>query len=448
MTQEKLSEYGHSFQIKVLYSLLNDRKFLQNISEIITPDYFELPAHKWIVETILKYFDKYNTYPTMEVLKVEMLKIKKSNDILFAAVKEELRQAYYITEEDIEYVNNEFFNFCKNQKLKDALFKSVELLNAGDYDDIPKLMSDAIRVGEINNAGIDCEKDIETIFREEDRQVVPFPWPIFNKHTQGGYGSGDLVLIFGNPKGGKSWAAVAMGAFAAMQGYDVVHYTLELTEDYVGKRYYANWTGIPVDNLRGKRKEVEEFMKTVPGKVIIKGYPVKKASLKTIESHLRYLKNTKGIVPRLVIIDYLDLLRSNKRKDRKEEVDDIYTEAKGLAGELGIPIISPSQANRTAANSKIIEGNHAAGSYDKIMIADILISLARSRKQKRNGTGFWYIMGNRYGTDGIVFDSTINTSNGRIIISTEEIDLDEDGEEDIDDELKSKMKKKLINIEE
>ena len=46
--------------------------------------------------------------------------------------------------------------------------------------------------------------------------------------------------------------------------------------------------------------------------------------------------------------DYLDLLknRNKSRLERKDDTDDIFTDAKGLAKERDIPIISPSQANR------------------------------------------------------------------------------------------------------
>jgi hypothetical protein len=110
------------------------------------------------------------------------------------------------------------------------------------------------------------------------------------------------------------------------------------------------------------------------------------------------------------------LLRTKGRKERKDEIDDVYTDAKGLAKQLNIPIVSPSQANRTGADEDILQAKNAAGSYDKIMIGDIIISLARGRKDKVNGTGNWHFIKNRYGADGLTFSSKINTANGFIDI--------------------------------
>jgi hypothetical protein len=58
------------------------------------------------------------------------------------------------------------------------------------------------------------------------------------------------------------------------------------------------------------------------------------------------------------------------------------------------------------------------------MIGDIILSLARKRKDKIEGTGNWHIMKNRYGADGMTFRSRINTSNGYIDIDENPVDDD------------------------
>ena len=139
----------------------------------------------------------------------------------------------------------------------------------------------------------------------------------------------------------------------------------------------------------------------------------------TVESHIQKVKDL-GIEPDLVIIDYVDLL-SSKRKtvDRKSEIDDIYSSTKGLARELNIPIWSVSQVNRAGAKDNIVEGDKAAGSYDKIMITDVCISLSRQRRDKVEGTGRFHIMKNRYGMDGLTFGVKANTSTGHFDVSND-----------------------------
>jgi replicative DNA helicase len=436
-TLSKLNQYGNAFQIKVLGALLTQRDFLLNIADSLDSEYFESQSHKWIIEYIIKYYNQYHTYPTIETLSIEIKKI--DNEILRISLTEALREAYKMVDvSDLEWVEREFSDFCKNQQMKKAIMTSVDLLNMGDYDGIRSLINDAMKAGEDKNIGHMYDADVETRYRGDDRRAIPFPWQVFNDLTQGGYGKGDLVLLFGNPGGGKSWGAIAMGAYAAALGFNVVHYTLELAEGYVGKRYDAVFSGIDVDKLDKHRDVVQEAIDQVKGKIVIKEYAPKRASLDTIEAHLQQLEHQNEFIPDLIIIDYLDLLRTKGRKERKDEIDDVYTDAKGLAKERGIPIISPSQANRTGAEEGILQAKNAAGSYDKIMIGDIIISLARGRKEKVNGTGNWHFIKNRYGADGLTFGSKINTANGYIDIHDQPLDDDEF-------EAKSKGPNKKVN---
>ena len=456
MTLNSLASYGLSFQTKVLSALLTDKKFITNVHDIINDTYFDNTGQKWIINEILKYYNKFNTFPTMEVLKVELKRVE--NEVLQVAIKEQLKEAYKSADDsDLQYVENEFSSFCKNQQLKQALLNSVDLLKANDYDSIKGLMNNALKAGNDKNVGMMYEKDVETRYREDDRNPIPFPWPTFNKITQGGYGKGDLVLIFGNPKGGKSWSVVAMAGEAARLGYNVVYYSLELSESYVGKRFDAYFTGISVSEIDKHRDKVEEIMSEIPGKIIIKSYSPKRASLDTIEHHYNQLIDQHEIKPDVLFIDYLDLLKNRgSRKERKDDIDDVYTDAKGLAKELEIPIVSPSQANRSGAEKEILESSHIAGSFDKIMIGDIVISLARGRVDRLNGTGRWHFMGNRYGVDGVTFSTQIDTSNGHIVVDDEELDVESGPEnqpyqkkpgELLDSAEKNFLKKKLFELE-
>ena len=410
MTLLNLNQYGPHFQIKAISSLLTHKQFLISIHDVLSDEYFDNQAHKWIIKEILRYYDRYHTTPSMDILKVEVKKI--DNEVLQLSVKEQLREAYQASEDDLEYVQEEFSTFCKNQQLKKALLNSVDLLKAGDFDGIKYLVESALKAGNDKNVGHEYNKDIETRFREDARTTIPTPWDKINGLLQGGLGNGDFGLIFGNPGGGKSWSLVALGGYAVRMGYNVVHYTLELGEAYVGRRYDAFFSKIPVDKILQHRDKIEEIIPQLPGELIIKEFPTGRATMSTIESHIAKVSDN-GKKPDLVIIDYVDLLGTKKKTaDRKGEIDDIYTSTKGLARELDIPIWSVSQVNRAGAKDDIVEGDKAAGSYDKIMITDVCISLSRKKADKVNGTGRFHIMKNRYGIDGLTFGVKADTSTG------------------------------------
>lgn len=422
-TLNQLQQYGISFQIKVLSSLLKHKEFLQNIHDILDTEMFDNPAHKWIVGEILRYYYKYHTTPTIDSLLAEVKKI--DNEILKVSVAEQLKEAFKATNDDREYVEQEFSTFCKNQQIKKAILNSVTLLEKGQYDDIKYMMDSALKAGQEKSIGHEYEKDIETRYREEERSPIPTSWNHINELLMGGLGIGDFGIIFGNPGGGKSWMLVNIGAQAVNRGYTVCHYTLELSEYYVGKRYDALFTGIDVQSVHKNRQAIEEAVNKVKGKLIIKEFPMGKASVHSIESHIQKCRDL-GHAPDLVIIDYVDLLKSKvKSIDPKDAIDDVYTATKGMARELKVPIWTVSQVNRAGAKDDVIEGDKAAGSYNKMMIADFAMSLSRKRQDKVNGTGRIHIMKNRYGMDGMTYSAKISTNTGDIQVSQDTMSDDE-----------------------
>jgi len=313
MTLKSIQEYGKGFQIKVLSSLLTHKEFLANIYDILNEEDFNNQAHRWVVKEIIKYYDKYHTTPSLDILKVEVKKVE--NEVLQLSIKEQLREAYIASDEDLKYVQEEFSTFCKNQALKKALLSSVDLLKAGDYDSIKLLVENAMKAGADKNIGHEYNLDIETRYREDNRSPVATPWPKINDLLQGGLGQGDFGLVFGNPGGGKSWCLVALGGHAIRMGYNVLHYTLELGEDYVGRRYDSFFTKVPVNKIMLEKERVEEVIPQLPGKLVIKEFPTGKASIHTVESHIRKCID-QDVKPDLVLIDYVDLLSSRKKEDK------------------------------------------------------------------------------------------------------------------------------------
>ena len=419
-----LVDYGAPFQVKTIGALLTRKEFVQNIYDILSDEHFPNPAHKWIINEILQYWNKYHTVISMDTLKIEVKKI--DNDVLKTSIVEQIKEAYRHSDDELQYVEEEFTAFCKNQQLKSALLNSVDLLNSGDYDSIRHLIDNALKSGQDRNIGHEYNKDIETRYREDYRPTVPTPWPMLNQLTQGGFGAGDLGIVFGNPGGGKSWMMVAMAAHAVKMGYNVIYYTLELGQDYVGKRFDCYFTGHSIEEVQHHRSEVESIVEGLAGKLIVKEYPPKAASVSTLKAHIQKCIDA-DIKPDMVIIDYIDYLRPPSRKftERKDEIDDMYVACKGMAKEFKIVVLSPSQVNRMGAKDDIIEGDKAAGSYDKIMVADFCLSLSRKKEDKVHGTGRVHVMKNRYGMDGMTFGAKIDTNNGHIEL-TEDLPTYED----------------------
>jgi replicative DNA helicase len=453
MTLNNLEKYGIPFQVKVISGLLNHKNFLQNVYDILDPENFSNPALKWIVERIMGYYKDYHTVPTMDIINVEVKKVE--NDILKTSIVEQLKEAYRVPDSELPYVEFEFTSFCRNQQLKQALLESVDLLQAGQFDDIRKLINNALKAGEDKNLGLNLKLDIEERYREDARGViVATPWEEFNKLLKGGVGKGDLAIVFGGPGGGKSWFLVALGAFAILNGLTVLHYTLELDSNYTGLRYDSCLTGIPFEEILNHREDSERRMSQLPGNLIVRKYSPKRASVYTLEAHIQRCTDD-DLKPDLVIVDYADYLNAKtKGKERKDDIDDVYIGLKGLASELEIPIWTASQVNRAGSQDEVVEGDKAAGSYDKIMIADFIVSISRRRKDKVNGTGRLHIMKNRYGKDGLTFNSKIDTNIGDFKILGLFNEDDEEGENtsksnkynNIDEDDREELRNKFFSL--
>ena len=170
-----------------------------------------------------------------------------------------------------------------------------------------------------------------------------------------------------------------MGAEAMRQGKNVLHYTLELNENYVGLRYDACFTGIDFQNIRNNIDIVKKKIAEIPGKLIIKYFPIKTVSAHSLKLHAERIQ-TLGTKIDLIIVDYADILRpsqSDRNSNSYSEAGGIYEELRGVAGELQVPIWSASQSNRAAMDEDIIQANNISDSYRKIMTADFVISLSR-----------------------------------------------------------------------
>jgi replicative DNA helicase len=410
---DRLSSYGYSFQIKVITALLTDRMFMQQISDILLPTYFESEANNWIVDNILEYNKEYKTSPTLEVMKVKIEAVE--HDVLKQQIVDHLKDAWKFTEAtDLQFIKEQALDFCKNQEIKKAILSSVDLLKNGRYDDIKAKIDDALKAGGDKDIGHDYMTSIEERYTDAVRDTRETPWEVVNELTDGGLGKGELA-VFVAPAGiGKSWGLINIGANAVKKGMTVLHYTLELNEAYVGLRYDSVITGIANQNLKHYQSQVKDELEKLDGELIIKHYPTKSVSVMGLRSHIeKCIMNDKK--PDVVIVDYADLLRGHGQ-EKRHELEGIYEDLRGMAGEYEIPVWTASQANRSALEEDVIDASKIAESYGKVMVADFVISLSRKVADKLAGTGRWHVIKNRFGPDGITLPSKMNTSNGQIHI--------------------------------
>ena len=413
---KKISEYGYSFQVKFIVCLITDKLFLEQIVDILDGKYTSNDAFRWIINEIREYYNEYKDTITMEVFKIKIQEI--DSDLLVVNVKDVLKQVFQNMEAtDLDYVKDKALDFHKSQVLKDAIVKSAEILERdGDSDEIKSLIDSAMQAGVERNLGHEYLVDIDARYEESARITSPTPWDIMNELMQGGLGQGELGVVVAPAGIGKSWVLSAMGAYALSQGLNVVHYTLELNEAYVGLRYDSIFSGVESQNLKYHKEEVMEKLFNLKGNLTIKYYPTKSCTVNTLSAHLKKVV-TFGKKVDMVLVDYADIMRDvHKTSEMRHALGNIYEDLRGLAGELQVPIWTASQANRSALDEDVIEATKVAESYAKVMTADFVMSLSRKIEDKIGNTGRFHVIKNRFGPDGLTYPARINTNIGKIEI--------------------------------
>mgnify|MGYP003633906336 FL=1 len=413
---KNISEFGYSFQVKFIVCLITDKLFLEQIVDILDEKYIDNDGFKWIVKEIREYYNEYKTTITMEVFKIKIKEIE--SELLQVNVKDSLKEIFKSIEaDDLEYIKDKALEFHKTQVLKDAVIQSAQILEMdGNTDEIKSLIDSAMQAGVERNLGHDYLVDIEERYSDTARITSPTPWDIINELMQGGLGAGELGVVVAPAGIGKSWVLSAMGAYAISQGLNVVHYTLELNEAYVGLRYDSIFSGVESQNLKYHKEEVIEKLDKLEGSLTIKYYPTKACTVNTLSAHLKKV-TTFGTKVDMVLVDYADIMKDvGKAQEMRHALGNIYEDLRGMAGEMQIPIWTASQANRSALDEDVIEASKVAESYTKVMTADFVISLSRKIEDKIGNTGRFHIIKNRFGPDGLTYPAKINTNIGKIEI--------------------------------
>jgi hypothetical protein len=213
-----------------------------------------------------------------------------------------------------------------------------------------------------------------------------------------------------------------LGAAALRRGINVMHYTFELSETQVGRRYDSNLCEIDSNDVIDSKEKIlktyDEFAKNNElGRLKIKYFPTNTASVYTLRSHMERL-DLRGFTPGVVIIDYADIMRSSRQFDSlRHELKLVYEELRGLAGEKGFPIWTASQSNKEGSTAEIIDLGNMSEAYGKAFVADVVLSISRRAHEKSSGVGRMYIAKNRAGRDGIVYPVSIDTARSKFIVT-------------------------------
>lgn len=410
------SKFGKSFQEGLSQLILQDRPFADQICEVLDINYFELKYLQVFVEKIIAYKDKYNVHPTIKTMTTILrTELEEHNEATQRQVRDYFARIYADEATDgAEYIKETALDFCRKQNLKGAMIKCVPLLEESSFDEIATIINQSLNLGVANDFGHDYLKDFESRFEIKARNAISTGWDEIDSICKAGLGRGELGVVIAPTGAGKSMVLTHLGAHAVSMGKTVVHYTLELSEQSIGNRYDSCITGVPLGNLFSFKEMIYEKVQDVKGQLIIKEYPTKSASAKTLLNHLQKLAQ-RDIKVDMIIVDYADLLRpSSTHKERRHDLQSIYEDLRAIAQESQCPIWTASQTNRSGLNAEVITMEAISEAFSKCFVADFIFSLSRTVEDKNNNTGRAFVAKNRFGPDGIVYPIFMDPSRVKI----------------------------------
>jgi len=421
---ENLGIFGKSFQENLCKFLLYDRSFCDQMEEVLDTGFFELRYLQLFTQKVFDYRKKYGVHPSNDILtSIFRTELEDENTVLQKQVRDFFARARATAEvEDKEYIQSTALDFCKKQVLKDAIMKSIPLINRCSFEEIQTLITNALKLGTDNDFGYDYIKDFEERFLFKSRNPISTGWPKIDEITHGGFGTSELIVVVAPTGAGKSHVLVHLGAHALKQGKNVVHFTLELADIAVAQRYDACITGFNLSTLKDQKEAILDTIKNVDGQLLIKEYPTKSATTLTLKNHLERIRQNEMEVD-MIIVDYGDLLRPVKSSNEKRhDLESIYEELRGMAQEFDCPIITASQTNRKGLNEEVITMESISEAFNKCFVADFIFSLSRTTTDKNSNIGRVFIAKNRSGPDARIYSIFMDPGSVSIkILEQEEV---------------------------
>jgi replicative DNA helicase len=187
--------------------------------------------------------------------------------------------------------------------------------------------------------------------RKQHVTGLPTGFTELDKKTAGMH-PGDLIIVAGRPSMGKTALAlnIAVNAARAGEGVQVVVFSLEMPKEQLASRMLCSEARVNASLVRTGRLHRDDWPPLVRAAGEISELPIwiddtPGLSLMELRAKARRLKAEKGLS--LVVIDYLQLMRSGSRSEsREQEISEISRSLKALAKELNLPVLALSQLNR------------------------------------------------------------------------------------------------------
>jgi archaellum biogenesis ATPase FlaH len=416
---DSFSKMGRTYQEKTVQSILTDQLFAEQMMDVLKPNFFELGYLQTIAELFYEHKRQYRTFPSPELIGIMVQQDTAVEDLTKQQVQTFLKAMIeHPLNGDTGYIQSSSLDFCKRQTLKEALVKVIDCIEDSDYDSVQGIVKDALSKGASRDLGHDYMSGFPARAQKNLRQPISTGWPILDRCFNGGWERGTLSTFIAPTGAGKSMFLVNCGAAAIAQGLNVLYVTCEMADYKIGIRFDSYFSGIEINNVPDSAHIVEQQVRDqVKGRLFIKEFPTKTATVQTIRSHIQRLQATKEFIPDMVIVDYADLLRGSRGYgDKRFELEGIYEELRALAQEFKVVLVTADQTNRSGLDMEVVTIGQIGESYAKATVCDVIMTVSRRADDKTTNSGRLFIAKSRLGQDGMVFPFQLNTATVKVTL--------------------------------
>jgi len=394
-------EFDAKFQTKIAALVLKDSQFNLRTEGLIRPEFFENQAEASLVNIGLTYFNKYKRVPdTIILLKLikEAIAAKSIRKDLLMEVKNSVREVTQTDISDRDYVVDEVASFARHQAMGQAILDSVELVERRDFDRAFNNIRKAMDVGAADKvAAYDYFGDIDlrTTIRKEiaagtrKKRGITTGIRALNKLLyHDGWGIAELTLLMGGPKTGKSTALAEFAKYGAMAGHNVLFVTLEVSKEILAERLDANVADIAVEALGDHIMEASDKIKLAEkksGKLMIHEFPTGSMDAGMLRRLIARYK-AEDLTFEMICVDYADIMAPTYRTDDPiQNSKSIYIDLRAIAQEEQVAMLTATQTNREGAKAAVAKMEHVAEDFNRVRIADLVISINRSEAERAKG---------------------------------------------------------------
>lgn len=400
----KRFEFGAPFQRALLRMCMTDESFNHQVMKFVDPSYFTTKPLGWIFRAMQEYHQTYAVRCTDLPLREMARRATGDEAARYIEEVERVIQLGYVTEE--QWVKARLQDFVQRNLFSQAHKESAQLYNNGNIIEAYDVTQRAME--QIRNVTFDVQ-DQSFFFEEfEERQkrryakvinpstdVITTGIPELDHGFEGGIHIGEMFIIIAYAKVGKSTWLANMGFVAVRaERVPVLHIGLEGSLRQTEDRYEALFSGELYSNVKRGEFDSKTYTQLISEYKMLKDLLIIRQlggwdiTVLDIEAVLKENRHAKGHKPLLVVVDYLDLLRSRGRADSETQHQmNAARDLKRLAEKEEMAIWTGSQAKRprSTADEKehVVKAADIADAYAKVRIADGYGSLNQTRDEKK-----------------------------------------------------------------